>query len=101
MIPQEKIEQAAVSLHKQMDYVQADLTLTIQDFTAGVRFAEEEMKQRALDFAEWCSLNGWELQGIGKWMNVMDFKIPADTRYTTAELYAKFEAEMNQQNNGG
>ena len=99
MIPQEKIEQAENVAN---DYKHWEESEAFKDgFYSGVRFAEAEMKQRAQDFAEWCSLNGWELQGIGKWMNVMDFKIPADTRYTTAELYAKFEAEMNQQNNGG
>ena len=98
MIPQEKIEQAAVSHHKQMDYVQADLTLTIQDFTAGVRFAEEEMKQQAQEFAEWINNNRWYaiLEDSG-----LRWRDGGSQAYTTAELYAKFEAEMNQQNNGG
>ena len=98
MIPQEKIEQAAVSHHKQMDYVQFDLTLTIQDFTAGVRFAEEEMKQQAQEFAEWINNNRWYaiLEDSG-----LRWRDGGYQAYTTSELYAKFEEEMNQQNNGG
>lgn len=104
MIPKEKIEHAANERSNNMVNQAVNITVerlkkyAREDFTAGAHFAEGEMKQIAQEFAEWCSLNGWELQGIGKWMNVMDFKIPADTRYTTEELYVKFEIE---QNNGG
>ena len=105
MIPQEKIEQAekeyAVSIWGEVNstqFINAFSTQSKTDFTAGVRFAEEELKQRAQQFVEWINNNRWYaiLEDSG-----LRWRDGGSQAYTTSELYAKFEAEMNQQNNGG
>ena len=107
MIPQEKIEQAekeyAVSIWGEVNstqFINAFSTQSKTDFTAGVRFAEEELKQRAQQFAEWIDKSVYYISDTTVlWVSVLGRV--KHMQLTTAELYAKFEAEMNQQNNGG
>ena len=96
MIPQEKIEQAENVAN---DYKHWEESEAFKDgFYSGVRFAEAEMKQQAQEFAEWINNNRWYaiLEDSG-----LRWRDGGSQAYTTSELYAKFEAEMNQQNNGG
>ena len=55
-------------------------------------------KQQAQEFAEWINNNRWYaiLEDSG-----LRWRDGGSQAFTTSELYAKFEAEMNQQNNGG
>ncbi len=46
---------------------------------------QPEMKQTAMDFAEWCIVHAWEI----------DYR--EQKSHTTSELFAKFDAERNQQ----
>ena len=97
MIPKEKIEQAANDTNP-FTYEKSDPKIAYRiGFRSGVRFAEEEMKQRAQEFAEWVEINCSAVSGR-LWEFIKD---PNSELFTSAELYAKFEAEMNQQNNGG
>jgi coproporphyrinogen III oxidase len=61
---------------------------------------EEYAKQTAIEFAEWCETNGFMFYTLmfkngvkGVWFNMKE----NDEGYTTSELFAKFEAERNQQ----
>jgi len=93
MISKERIEQAAkeyaindVGLKQGASYKNA-----ITDFTAGVRFAEAELKSVAMDFAEWVELNCSALSG-----NLWEFvKDPNSEVFTSRDLFAKFMAERN------
>lgn len=97
MIPQERIEQAAkehADTQCKMGYdcsLDDFLEYAVQDFTAGVRFAESELKQIAIEFAEWTSENNFERM-IGLWHH------ESETRsYTTSELFDKFLNERSAQ----
>ena len=46
---------------------------------------DEYAQQTAMEFAEWCIVHAWEI----------DYR--EQKSHTTAELFAKFEAERNQQ----
>jgi len=98
MIPQEKIEQAENVAN---DYKHWEESEAFKDgFYSGVRFAEEELKQRAQQFAEWIDKSVYYISDTTVlWVSVLGRV--KHMQLTTAELYAKFEAEMNQQNNGG
>ena len=98
MIPQEKIEQEENVAN---DYKHWEESEAFKDgFYSGVRFAEEELKQRAQQFAEWIDKSVYYISDTTVlWVSVLGRV--KHMQLTTAELYAKFEAEMNQQNNGG
>ncbi|MBP9790065.1 MAG: hypothetical protein KBD57_05965 [Bacteroidia bacterium] len=86
MIPQEKIEQKI----KELGYG----NIRPKAFTAGVRFAEAELKSVAMEFAEWCSNNNMEIRLVNK--NGIKIWFDGNTNCTTAELFAKFMAERGQ-----
>ena len=98
MIPQEKIEQAENVAN---DYKHWEESEAFKDgFYSGVRFAEEELKQRAQQFAEWIDKSVYYISDTTVlWVSVLGRV--KHMQLTTAELYAEYEAEMNQQNNGG
>jgi hypothetical protein len=61
---------------------------------------DEYAQQTAMEFAEWCETNGFMFYTLmfkngvkGVWFNMKE----NDEGYTTSELFAKFEAERNQQ----
>jgi hypothetical protein len=85
MIPQERIKQASKTAN---DYTHPIIVDAFNDgFECGVGFAESELKQTAMDFAEWCIVHAWEI----------DYR--EQKSHTISKLFAKFEAERNQ--NGG
>ncbi len=96
MIPQEKIEQAANKYSKAAD-CDADCTkeelqfFAMADFKAGVSFAETELKQIALEFAEWCGESYIRLHFVwtGKYSDQRD----KSKWVETSELFDKFMAE--------
>jgi len=76
---------------------QHDIQLMVSDFHEIENYMKLEVQQTAMEFAEWCEINGWRFDhDMNKWSNngSIYFK-----RHTTSELFAKFEAERNQ--NGG
>ena len=76
MIPKEKIEQAA----EQTNTYSGDSKLTYgyrKGFTAGVSFAETELKQIALELIHYCRYEPFEVTSV----------------LTDAELFDKFMAE--------
>jgi len=84
MIPQEKIEQAAKEYGDKAADQAVDITLSdlkeyaATDFTAGVRFAEAEMKQIMNEY--------------GQWLADMWSDDHAQCHYNP-ELYTKFDEE--------
>lgn len=109
MIPQERIEQAAGAYYDELlkeknrttgqfvgvplthKEIGSQVTGYIEGMTAGVRFAESEMKPIAIEFAEWTSENNFERM-IGLWHH------ESETRsYTTSELFDKFLNERSAQ----
>ena len=91
MIPQEKIEQAENVAN---DYKHWEESEAFKDgFYSGVRFAEEELKQRAQQFAEWVEINCSAVSGR-LWEFIKDQN---SELFTSAELYAKFEEERAQE----
>ena len=75
MIPKEKIEQAAKKYGDKAADQAVDITLSdlkeyaATDFTAGVRFAEAEMKQIAVEYGVWIETKSRYLYKIkeGEW----------------------------------
>ena len=83
MIPQERVNEAAETAN---DYMTPGNHRAFNDgFDCGVRFAESEMKQTAMEFAEWCIVHAWEI----------DYR--EQKSHTISKLFSKFEAERNQQ----
>ena len=99
MIPQERIEQAAkehADTQCKMGYdcsLDDFLEYAVQDFTAGVRFAESEMKPIAIEFAEWIESNCVYLCA-NLWEKVTE---PDSACYSSTELFDKFLNERSAQ----
>jgi hypothetical protein len=105
MIPQKRVNESAETAN---DYMTPGNHRAFNDgFDCGVRFAEAELKHTAIEFAEWKELNGWRKSDLKdcfiwhkdkKWHKKGDkYKLTPEQSDTTAELFAKFEAERNQQ----
>jgi len=110
MIPQTKIDQAAgdyrdgllkeknrttgqfVGIPPTHKEIEAMVIGYADGMTAGVRFAEAEMKQEAQDFAEWCARNDWKLNEVrNEWFNTEGI----GSNCTTSDLYTKFDEERS------
>ena len=96
MIPQERVNESAETAN---DYMTPGNHRAFNDgFDCGVRFAEAELKQTTIEFAEWCDEQYWSRHHGDKnkdlWYN---FDSGMNEYATTSELFAKFEAERNQQ----
>ncbi len=91
MIPQERVNEAALESN---DFVyNEDKTI---GFTAGVRFAEEELKSVAMEFSEWCAKNKYKYTIHPTDINQFFWTDKYSTcRFTTSELFAKFKAERS------
>lgn len=46
-------------------------------------------------FAEWLDADGFEQINGGLWINIRDYKIPADKDFTTSELIALYFESLN------
>jgi hypothetical protein len=102
MIPKNKIKEAAelyTGVNLKLLVPEAEITNTakdlynyaISDFTDGVEFAEKELENLAIEFAEWIEENFYKNhrdKGDSFWMNSK--KLNA---YTTQELFEIFKQE--------
>jgi len=62
------------------------------DFKAGVNFAETELQNIAIEFAEWVRRNGYHNEKIGYYSKQTKVLI---SLYSTSELFTKFITERS------
>ena len=92
MIPKNKIEKAAKKYYMS-NYCQAEETDNIRElnriFTGGVEFAGKELKNLAIEFAEWISNSPLNFQSASKQRFIgLNMKY-----YTAEELFEIFKKE--------
>ena len=101
MIPKNKIEEAAelyTGISLKLLVPEAEITNTAEDlynysmldFKSGVEFAEKELENLAIEFAEWLSWNCWRkilVENSNDWGH-----ITGNTK-TTQELFEIFKKE--------
>ena len=95
MIPQERVNEAAETAN---DYMTPGNHRAFNDgFDCGVRFAEAELKQTTIEFAEWIFDNNFRMILVANDKCYVRSSDDTTLILTKAALFAKFEAERNQQ----
>ena len=99
MIPKEKIKEAAKDSN---GYGYPLLSGVIHEafengFESGVSFAETELQNIAIEFAEWCTINAKPVTN-GKALRYWRlYTYQSSISYSTQHLFAKFMAERQKQ----
>ena len=90
MILKSKIEEAALE-----NSIGADYPETEQDaFYVGAKWAEKELENLAIEFAEWLVGEGWiQAESYNTFKNVYHANIEENVRLTTQELFEIFKQE--------
>ena len=95
MIPQERVNEAAKVAN---DYTQPmNIDAFYDGFDCGIRFAEAELKQTTIEFAEWIFDNNFRMILVANDKCYVRSSDDTTLILTKAALFAKFEAERNQQ----
>jgi len=89
MIPQEKIQQ---EINRTNPCTRGEKLAYANGFRIGVQFAETELKQIALEFAEWCVKLYKPVYKFGL-VDYWYLNLTKEIKYTTSELFDKFIAE--------
>ena len=100
MIPKSKIEEACdrtcnegFGLRIHNDSLKRSL------FKAGISFAEKELENLAIEFAEWLVGEGWvQAETYNTFKNVYHANIEENVRLTTQELFEIFKQENYESN---
>ena len=63
-----------------------------QDYTVYIEWLEDQMKQHAIEFAEWITSSGYGVSNeFGIWIHDMDFT--GEQKMTTGQLYEQFKEQ--------
>ena len=102
MIPKSKIEEAARSFGSLVGAgvgIIECANCAYDGFYAGVSFAEKELENLAIEFAEWLVGEGWvQAETYNTFKNVYHANIEENVRLTTQELFEIFKQENYESN---